>query len=62
MDPDDFQRSRLRNGVGEYFVYNKGDKLDWNHPNRDGHRAIAEYLTSIDLLARPRASESAHVE
>jgi lysophospholipase L1-like esterase len=32
--------------VGEYFVYNKGDKLDWNHPNRAGHRVIADYLAT----------------
>jgi hypothetical protein len=30
--------------VGEYFVFNQGDALDWFHPNRDGHRVIAEYL------------------
>ncbi len=30
--------------VGEYFVYNKGDKIDWNHPNRAGHRRIAVYV------------------
>ena len=30
--------------VGEYFVFNKGDALDWVHPNRDGHRLVAEYL------------------
>jgi hypothetical protein len=31
-------------GVGEYFVFNQGDALDWVHPNREGHRLIAEYL------------------
>jgi hypothetical protein len=25
-----------------YFVYDKGDKIDWNHPNRAGHARIAE--------------------
>src|SRR6266853_1035699 len=35
--PDDIQ-------IGTYFVFNKGDALDWNHPNRDGHMLIAEYL------------------
>lgn len=30
--------------VGEYFVYNKGDKIDWNHPNGEGHRVIAESI------------------
>jgi hypothetical protein len=28
--------------VGEYFVYNLGDKVDWNHPNRAGHALLAE--------------------
>jgi hypothetical protein len=31
-------------GVGKYFVFNQGDALDWVHPNRDGHRLIADYL------------------
>ncbi len=26
--------------LGETFVYNKGDKIDWNHPNREGHRIL----------------------
>jgi hypothetical protein len=30
--------------IGQYFVYNKGDALDWNHPNRNGHKLVAEYL------------------
>jgi hypothetical protein len=28
--------------VGTYFVFNEGDKIDWNHPNRAGHKRIAE--------------------
>ncbi len=28
--------------IGEYFVYNLGDKIDWNHPNRKGHAIISE--------------------
>ena len=27
--------------VGNLFVYNAGDKVDWNHPNRAGHAALA---------------------
>jgi hypothetical protein len=27
--------------VGNLFVYNAGDKIDWNHPNRAGHAALA---------------------
>ena len=30
--------------IGEYFVYNLGDKLDWNHPNRQGHKLIHQFL------------------
>ncbi len=37
---------RGSSAVGEYFVYNKGDALDWEHPNRAGHRLIADYLLS----------------
>ncbi|MEE2703153.1 MAG: hypothetical protein VX614_03925 [Myxococcota bacterium] len=35
---------RTVHAVGEYFVYNHGDKLDWNHPNRKGHVTLAEFL------------------
>lgn len=28
--------------TGEYFVYDKGDKIDFNHPNRAGHALLAE--------------------
>jgi hypothetical protein len=48
VDPADEAGSRRANSVGEYFVYNRGDKLDWNHPNRDGCRKIAEYLAKLD--------------
>jgi lysophospholipase L1-like esterase len=59
VDADDPETSRDRNGVGEYFVYNKGDKLDWNHPNRAGHRAIAEYLIREGILRHlPSGSET----
>lgn len=30
--------------VGRTFVYDKGDKVDWNHPNRVGHALIARWL------------------
>lgn len=30
--------------AGQYFVYNKGDKIDFNHPNRAGHALIMEGL------------------
>jgi hypothetical protein len=28
--------------VGNLFVYNAGDKIDWNHPTRAGHAALAQ--------------------
>jgi hypothetical protein len=37
-----FRGQQLR--VGQAFVYNKGDKVDWNHPNRVGHALIARWL------------------
>ena len=51
--PDDTSSDQAResNGVGEFFVYDEGDTLDWNHPNRAGHRAIADYLAQEGLLS-----------
>jgi hypothetical protein len=43
-DSDEAEKERNNIKVGEFFVYNKGDKLDWNHPNRAGHKKIAEFL------------------
>ena len=39
----------LKNGfkekkIGSYFVFNKGDKIDFNHLNRDGHLVIANQI------------------
>lgn len=34
--------------VGHYFVYNLGDKVDWNHLNREGHKIIAQHLAETD--------------
>ncbi len=30
--------------VGEAYVYNLGERLDWNHPNRLGHSLLAKEL------------------
>lgn len=50
VDPAAPERSREANRLGEYFVYDKGDKLDWNHPNRAGHRKIADYLIRNEIF------------
>ena len=31
--------------VGTYFVYNKGDKIDFNHPNKEGHYLLASEIS-----------------
>jgi hypothetical protein len=54
LDDADPEASRAHNAVGQYFVYDKGDKLDWNHPNREGHRAIATYLAAHGILGPAR--------
>jgi hypothetical protein len=41
---------RARYAVGETFVYNLGERMDWNHPNRLGHRLLAEHLASSGAL------------
>lgn len=41
---------RLKIKTGQYFVYNKGDSLDWNHPNRAGHALIADFLQHEGLF------------
>ena len=56
VDRGAVEDSRARNGLGEFFVYDKGDKLDWNHPNRAGHRAIAEWLIQQRILGDRVAS------
>ncbi len=42
LDTDAPDEGRERNPVGEYFVHDRGDKIDWNHPTRAGHRRIAD--------------------
>lgn len=41
---------RQRIKVGEMFVYDEGDSLDWNHPNRTGHKNIAAFLEGHPLF------------
>jgi hypothetical protein len=50
------ESARRKNRVGEFFVYNRGDKLDWNHPNRVGHQRIADYLVEKQILGKPTSS------
>lgn len=45
-EPDD--RKQIK--VGELFVYDEGDSLDWNHPNRAGHKKIARFLETHPLF------------
>ena len=35
--------------VGSFFVYNLGDKIDFNHPNRLGHRILANEIYEQNL-------------
>lgn len=39
---DAFSKDDKQSATGTYFVYNKGDKIDFNHPNRSGHAALAQ--------------------
>ncbi len=41
--------------AGTYFVFDKGDKIDFNHPNRAGHARLAqgiETAKSCNFLQR----------
>ena len=55
VQPTDEVGSRQANRVGEYFVHDEGDKLDWNHPNRAGHVKIASYLADLGVPGAERA-------
>ena len=35
--------------AGTYFVYNLGDKIDFNHPNRLGHKFLAEEISERNI-------------
>ncbi len=52
----DGAKSLKQNKLGEYFVYNRGDKLDWNHPNREGDRRIAVWLTQRGIFGTPSSN------
>lgn len=48
--------ARRSNRLGQYFVYDRGGRLDWNHPTREGHRRIAEFLAASGIFAESVAS------
>ncbi len=50
IDPEYAAEDWTAYGVGECYVYNRGDRIDWNHPNRKGHRIIAEYLARQNIF------------
>ena len=54
LDSAGVAAARDRNGLGEFFVYDRGDKLDWNHLNRTGHARLAEFLYASGRLQPPR--------
>ncbi len=35
--------------VGTFFVFNKGDKIDFNHPNRLGHKFLSKEISEKNL-------------
>lgn len=37
-------RSFTEDKVGKFFVFDKGDKIDFNHPNRLGHKILAKEI------------------
>ena len=38
--------------IGYYFVFNKGDKIDFNHPNRKGHFVIANQISKNKICQK----------
>ena len=39
----------LEKKIGSYFVFNKGDKIDFNHPNKEGHYIIAQEIAKSKI-------------
>ena len=37
--------------VGTFFVFNRGDKIDFNHPNGKGHEALAYEIATKKLCS-----------
>jgi hypothetical protein len=58
LGPDRDASRRSEYSVGEAFVYNLGERHDWNHPNRLGHRLLGQLLAdrrALDGLGRDEA-------
>ncbi len=58
LGPDRDASRRFEYSVGEAFVYNLGERHDWNHPNRLGHRLLGQLLAerrALDGLGRDEA-------
>jgi hypothetical protein len=49
-DPDSPSELQKNAKAGEYFVYNRGDKMDWNHLTAKGNKAIADYLIQQNIF------------
>ena len=58
IDPEDAAADWTAYGVGECFVYNRGDKMDWNHPNRKGHRLLADFIARTGALPATAAGSN----
>ena len=42
----------IENNIGYYYVFNKGDKIDFNHPNREGHLVIAKEINKNKICQK----------
>jgi hypothetical protein len=57
----DEARGREDNALGEFFIARAGNAVDWDHPNRAGHRAIADFLIQQDFCRLGDTATSARV-
>jgi hypothetical protein len=39
------------NPIGTFYVFNRGDKIDFNHPNGKGHKELASEIASKKLCS-----------
>lgn len=45
IDDNGFEQKK----IGHYYVFDKGDKIDFNHPNREGHLVIAKEINKKNV-------------